>query len=104
MAPWLVTLLRQAYSDPAKRKTIGALWDVGTFWPRGGPPARPALLRRTCRARGGGSDPAADRPFHRRANRHRLPEKPGRAAQPGAHHRADGAAGPVAADRLQPGI
>ena len=30
----LVALLRQAYSDPAKRKTIGALWDVATFWPR----------------------------------------------------------------------
>jgi hypothetical protein len=38
---WLVTLLRQAYSDPAKRKTIGALWDVGTFWPRAVHPLAP---------------------------------------------------------------
>jgi hypothetical protein len=38
---WLVLLLRQAYSDPAKRKTIGALWDVGTFWPRAVHPLAP---------------------------------------------------------------
>jgi len=31
---WLVWLLRQTYSNAARRKTIGALWDVGTFWPR----------------------------------------------------------------------
>jgi hypothetical protein len=29
------------YSDPAKRKTIGALWDVGTFWPRAVHPLAP---------------------------------------------------------------
>ena len=94
----------RTYSDPAKRKTIGALWDVGHVLAEGGPPARPALLRRTRRARGSGPDPAADRPFHRTASRHRAPETPGRAAQPGAHSRADGAAGPAAADWLQPGI
>jgi hypothetical protein len=38
---WLVILLRQAYSDPARRKTIGALWDVGTFWPRAVHPLAP---------------------------------------------------------------
>jgi len=38
---WLVVLLRQAYSDPARRKTIGALWDVGTFWPRAVHPLAP---------------------------------------------------------------
>ncbi len=38
---WLVGLLRQAYSDSAKRKTIGALWDVGTFWPRAVHPLAP---------------------------------------------------------------
>jgi hypothetical protein len=37
----LVGLLRSAYSDPAKRKTIGALWDVGTFWPRAAHPFAP---------------------------------------------------------------
>ena len=37
----LVALLRQAYSDPAKRKSIGALWDVGTFWPRAVHPLAP---------------------------------------------------------------
>jgi hypothetical protein len=41
VAAWLVTLLRQEYSDPAKRKTIGALWDVGTFWPRAVHPLAP---------------------------------------------------------------
>jgi hypothetical protein len=41
LAGWLVWLLRQAYSDPAKRKTIGALWDVGTFWPRAVHPLAP---------------------------------------------------------------
>lgn len=37
----LVGLLRSAYSNPAKRKTIGALWDVGTFWPRATHPFAP---------------------------------------------------------------
>ena len=41
VAGGLVTLLRQAYSDPARRKTIGALWDVGTFWPRAVHPLAP---------------------------------------------------------------
>jgi hypothetical protein len=41
VAGWLVTLLRQDYSDPAQRKTIGALWDVGTFWPRAVHPLAP---------------------------------------------------------------
>ena len=41
VAGGLVTLLRQAYSDPAKRKTIGMLWDVGTFWPRAVHPLAP---------------------------------------------------------------
>jgi len=41
VAGWLLTLLRQDYSDPAKRKTIGALWDVGTFWPRAVHPLAP---------------------------------------------------------------
>jgi hypothetical protein len=41
VAGGLVTLLRQAYSDPAKRKTIGMLWDVGTFWPRAVHPFAP---------------------------------------------------------------
>jgi hypothetical protein len=37
----LVTLLRQAYSDPRRRRTIGAVWDVGTFWPRAVHPLAP---------------------------------------------------------------
>jgi hypothetical protein len=41
VAGGLVTLLRQAYSDPASRKTIGTLWDVGTFWPRAVHPLAP---------------------------------------------------------------
>jgi hypothetical protein len=41
LAGLLVGLLRQDYSNPAKRKTIGAIWDVGTFWPRATHPFAP---------------------------------------------------------------
>ncbi|MGN6172775.1 MAG: hypothetical protein ACTHPS_07460 [Streptosporangiaceae bacterium] len=41
LAGLLVGLLRGAYSDPSKRKTIGALWDVATFWPRAVHPFAP---------------------------------------------------------------
>src|SRR6185437_8322553 len=41
VAAGLVALMRQAYSDPAKRKTIGMVWDVGTFWPRAVHPLAP---------------------------------------------------------------
>jgi hypothetical protein len=41
IAGGLVTLLRQAYSEQAKRKTIGMIWDVGTFWPRAVHPLAP---------------------------------------------------------------
>jgi hypothetical protein len=41
VAGWLVTLLRMAYSDATSRKTIGALWDVATFWPRAVHPLAP---------------------------------------------------------------
>ncbi len=41
LAGWLVTLLRQAYTNTARRKTIGALWDVATFWPRAVHPLAP---------------------------------------------------------------
>jgi hypothetical protein len=41
LAGGLVGLLRSAYSNPAKRKTIGALWDVATFWPRAAHPFAP---------------------------------------------------------------
>ena len=41
VAGWLVGLLRQAYSNSAKRKSIGAFWDVGTFWPRAVHPLAP---------------------------------------------------------------
>jgi hypothetical protein len=37
----LVALLRTDYSNSSKRKTIGALWDVGTFWPRATHPFAP---------------------------------------------------------------
>ena len=32
--PALAAFLYAAWSDPTKRRTIGVLWDVGTFWPR----------------------------------------------------------------------
>jgi hypothetical protein len=41
LAGFLVTRLRSAYKDPAQRKVIGALWDVGTFWPRAAHPFAP---------------------------------------------------------------
>lgn len=36
-----VILLRDAYSNTAKRKTIGTVWDVATFWPRAVHPFAP---------------------------------------------------------------
>ncbi|MBL8926025.1 MAG: hypothetical protein JNM77_07275 [Pseudonocardia sp.] len=32
---------RQAYRDPAKRRTVGIVWDLGTFWPRAVHPLAP---------------------------------------------------------------
>ncbi|MFB9519170.1 hypothetical protein ACFFTU_04285 [Streptomyces cremeus] len=37
----LVTWGRRAYRDPKARRTIGILWDVGTFWPRAAHPFAP---------------------------------------------------------------
>jgi hypothetical protein len=37
----LLTMGRRAYRDPAARRTIGILWDVGTFWPRAAHPFAP---------------------------------------------------------------
>jgi hypothetical protein len=34
-------LLRSAYTDTARRKTIGSIWDVATFWPRAVHPLAP---------------------------------------------------------------
>ncbi|MFF9197632.1 hypothetical protein ACF09L_20725 [Streptomyces sp. NPDC014779] len=36
-----VTLGRRAYKDRSARRTIGILWDVGTFWPRAAHPFAP---------------------------------------------------------------
>ncbi|WP_246563715.1 hypothetical protein [Streptomyces roseirectus] len=36
-----VTWGRRAYKDPHARRTIGILWDVGTFWPRAAHPFAP---------------------------------------------------------------
>jgi hypothetical protein len=41
VAGLLVALLRMDYSNTDRRKTIGALWDVGTFWPRAVHPLAP---------------------------------------------------------------
>lgn len=32
---------RRAYRDPSARRTVGILWDVGTFWPRAAHPFAP---------------------------------------------------------------
>jgi hypothetical protein len=39
--PASMAFLYSAWSDPAKRRTIGVLWDVGTFWPRSYHPLSP---------------------------------------------------------------
>ncbi|WP_240979548.1 hypothetical protein [Streptomyces sp. HNM0574] len=36
-----LALGRRAYQDPSARRTIGILWDVGTFWPRAAHPFSP---------------------------------------------------------------
>ncbi len=36
-----ITWGRRAYRDPSARRTIGILWDVGTFWPRAAHPFAP---------------------------------------------------------------
>ncbi|MGH3312196.1 MAG: hypothetical protein ACRDP3_16675 [Streptomyces sp.] len=36
-----LALGRRAYRDPSTRRTIGILWDVGTFWPRAAHPFAP---------------------------------------------------------------
>jgi hypothetical protein len=41
VAGWLVALLHAAYSNPGRRRTIGMIWDVGTFWPRAVHPLAP---------------------------------------------------------------
>jgi hypothetical protein len=69
---------RQAFTDSGKRRQIGVLWDVGTFWPRACQPLAPPCymersvpetvnrLRRALRDRrrddppGSDTDPAAD--------------------------------------------
>ncbi|MGP3981757.1 hypothetical protein [Streptomyces sp. KR80] len=37
----LIASGRRAYRDPSARRTIGILWDVGTFWPRAAHPFAP---------------------------------------------------------------
>ncbi|QYN33660.1 hypothetical protein K1T35_35045 [Pseudonocardia sp. DSM 110487] len=41
MGAVLVALLRSDYADSDRRRTIGAVWDVGTFWPRAAHPLAP---------------------------------------------------------------
>jgi len=41
LALWLITVGRNAYRSPGLRRTVGILWDVGTFWPRAVHPLAP---------------------------------------------------------------
>lgn len=44
----LVALGRSAYRNPSLRRTVGILWDLGTFWPRAAHPfAPPCYCERT---------------------------------------------------------
>ena len=44
----LISLGRQAYSDPQVRRKVGILWDVAAFWPRAAHPlAPPCYMERT---------------------------------------------------------
>jgi hypothetical protein len=56
--PAMMSFLYSAWSDPARRRTIGVLWDVGTFWPRSyhplAPPAIPNGRSPSCSAGCGG--------------------------------------------------
>jgi hypothetical protein len=38
---WLIAMGRNAYRSPGLRRTVGILWDVGTFWPRAVHPLAP---------------------------------------------------------------
>ena len=99
IAAWLVALLRSAYASSAKRRGIGVVWDVGTFWPRAAHP-RPTVLRR---ASGAGSRRPHQRADRETARRHRGdPDRNERIC-----HRSEWAHGPgraSAAHRLQPGL
>jgi hypothetical protein len=39
--PALMAFLYSSWNDPTRRRTIGVLWDVGTFWPRSYHPLSP---------------------------------------------------------------
>jgi hypothetical protein len=41
VVPALMGFLYSAWNDPARRRTIAVLWDVGTFWPRSYHPLSP---------------------------------------------------------------
>jgi hypothetical protein len=89
----LVTLLRLAYSNSAKRKTIGALWDVGTFWPRAvhpfAPPcyaerAVPEVVDRILLLTGHAGSKTDDvASLHAQAGQMDLPRTPGLTVPPG---------------------
>lgn len=41
VAAWLITMTTRAFKDQSTRRTIGILWDIGTFWPRAAHPFAP---------------------------------------------------------------
>ena len=103
VACWLLMLLRLAYTDTAKRRTIGVLWDVATFWPRAATPSpRPATPNGRCPRSSTGSGLLTGHVGQDQDDVTRLQFDAG---QPGPvpHPRTHRAARPCPAHRLQPG-
>ena len=99
MVGGFVALLRDAYSDTAKRKTIGALWDVATFSPPAVHPFAPPCYGE--RAVPESSTGSAFSPVSCLARASGLPS---RATGPAACQPGQCSAWARAADRLQSGF
>ena len=95
IAVGLVALLRSAYAGGARRREIGTVWDVGTFWPRAAHPLAPPCY----------AERAVPEVVDRiRELTGRIPVRPDDPARTSAAPRADRPRWPGPAHRLQPGL